>query len=268
MLDRFIQVRYNQPAFILSPKVSCFGGVSESKIDLCESGCNQMVERSAILRQIPLFRDLPPERLEKLASLLQEKSYEENRALFHAKEPGSALFILKSGRVKVTLTDRHGKEVILRVLHPGEFFGEMALLDGHPRSATVTAIERSRVFILEQASFLQLIRQDPQWSLKMLATLSRRLRKANEKIGAAIFSDAYGKVARTLIDLIPEGGMTASNGIWIDLKLTRQELAAMAGVTRETFIRILKEFEKAGSVRVEGKQVVILRQADLSREVF
>jgi CRP-like cAMP-binding protein len=227
-----------------------------------------MVERNVILRQIPLFRDLSPDHLEKVSALLQEKSYGENRVLFHAKEQGSSLFILKSGRVKVTLTDRHGKEVILRVLLPGEFFGEMALLDGDPRSATVTAIERSQVFILERASFLQLIQQDPQWSLKMLATLSRRLRKANEKIGAAMFSDAYGKVSRVLLDLIPEGGMTSPNGIWVDLKLTRQELAAMAGVTRETFIRILKELEKAGSIRVEGKQVVILKQDDLSREIF
>ena len=227
-----------------------------------------MVETQIILRQIPLFRDLSPEHLEKLAAFLQEKSYGKNKVLFHADEPGASLFILKSGRVKVALTDRHGKEVILRVLQPGEFFGEMALLDGHPRSATVVAIERSQVFILERASFLQLIQQDPQWSLKMLATLSRRLRKANEKIGAAIFSDAYGKVSRVLLDLIPEGGLKTDEGIRLDVNLTRQELAAMAGLTRETFIRILKEFERAGVVRTEGKQIVILKQADLSREAF
>lgn len=226
-------------------------------------------EKQLVLRHVPLFYDLSPEELGKLAPLLREGSCRKNEVLFRTNDPGSTLFILRSGRVKVTLTDRHGREVILRVMQPGDIFGEMAILDGYPRSATVTALEKSHVFMLDRDSFLRFIQEHPHWSLKMLATMSRRLRKANERIGSAILSDAHGKVSRVLLDLIPEGEWEGKKeGIRVRLALTRQQLAAMAGVTRETFIRVLKEFERAGSIRTEGKEIIIVNQADLSREVF
>ncbi|MBI3804733.1 MAG: Crp/Fnr family transcriptional regulator [Nitrospirae bacterium] len=221
-----------------------------------------------LLLQVSFFEDLSLEQLERLVPLLNEGTYRKNEVLFRANDPGSTLFILGSGRVKVTLTDRQGKEVILRLLQAGEIFGEMALLDGYPRSATVTALEKSHVYMLEREAFLRFIQGNPHWSLKMLATMSRRLRKANERIGAAIFSDAYGKVSRVLLDLIPEGEWRRAEGVQLHMKLTRQQLAAMAGVTRETFIRILKEFERAGVIRTEGKQIIILKQADLTREAL
>lgn len=225
-------------------------------------------EKYLMLRRVALFEDLSAEQLERLAPLLKEGTYRKNEVLFRANDPGTTLFILRSGRVKVTLADRQKKEVILRLLHGGEIFGEMALLDGYPRSATVTSLERSNVFMLDRESFMRFIQENPHWSLKMLATMSRRLRKANERIGAAVFSDAYGKVSRVLLDLIPEGEWRRAEGVRLHLRLTRQQLAAMAGVTRETFIRILKEFERAGSIRTEGKQIIILKQSDLSREAL
>ncbi|MDC4203983.1 MAG: Crp/Fnr family transcriptional regulator [Candidatus Manganitrophus sp.] len=226
-------------------------------------------DRQLVLRHVPFFQDLSAEELAKLAPLLREASYRKNEVLFRTNDPGNTLFILRSGRVKVTLTDRHGREVILRVLQPGEIFGEMAVLDGYPRSATVTALEKSYASTLDRDSFLRFIQSHPQWSLKMLATMSRRLRKANERISSAILSDAHGKVSRVLLDLIPEGEWEGKReGIRVRLALTRQQLAAMAGVTRETFIRVLKEFERAGSIRTEGKEIIILKQADLSREIF
>ncbi len=225
-------------------------------------------DKYLMLRHVFLFQELSAEELKKLVPLLKEGGYRKNEVLFRANDPGSTLFILRSGRVKVTLTDRHGREVILRVMQPGEIFGEMAILDGYPRSATVTALEKSQVFTLDRDSFLRFIQEHPHWSLKMLATLSRRLRKANERIGSAILSDAHGKVSRVLLDLIPDGEWEGKEGIRVRLALTRQQLAAMAGVTRETFIRVLKEFERAGSIRTEGKEIIIVRQTDLSREAL
>ncbi len=225
-------------------------------------------EKYLMLRHVLLFQDFSPEELQKLVPLLKEGSYRKKEVLFRANDPGNTLFILRSGRVKITLTDRHGREVILRVMQPGEFFGEMAILDGYPRSATVTALEKSYVFTLDRLSFLRFIQDHPHWSLKMLATMSRRLRKANERIGSAVLSDAHGKVSRVLLDLIPEGELEGREGIRVRLTLTRQQMAAMAGVTRETFIRILKEFERAGSIRTEGKEIIIVNQADLTREAL
>ncbi|MFY9271211.1 MAG: Crp/Fnr family transcriptional regulator [Candidatus Manganitrophaceae bacterium] len=225
-------------------------------------------EKQIMLRRIPFFEDLSPDQIETLVPFLEERSYRKKEVLFRVNDPGNTLFILKSGRVKVTLIDRHRREVILRVLQPGEIFGEMAVLDGYPRSATVTALEKSQAYTLNRESLLGFIQEHPQWSLKMLTTLSSRLRKANERIGVAAFSDAQGKVGRVLLDLIPQGEWDEGQGIRIHVNLTRQQLAAMAGVTRETFIRILREFEQAGSIRAQGKEITILKQAHLSQEVF
>ena len=220
----------------------------------------------AFLRQIGLFDGLSDRDLRELESIVRERSFRKNEVIFHAQEPGNALFVIKRGRVKISMDDRSGKETILRILEAGDFFGEMSLLDGEPRSATVSSLEPCQALILSRDQFLQFIPRHPQVVLKMLTALSRRLRKADEKISRLVFADAYEKVASVLLDIIEERKIPLNIGTEIPLSLTRQDLAELAGLSRETLTRVIADFQRAGLVRIEGRRVSVVNPAKLKRE--
>jgi CRP/FNR family transcriptional regulator/CRP/FNR family cyclic AMP-dependent transcriptional regulator len=219
------------------------------------------------LKKVPLFSDLDDEELHKLASIVREQNYKRRTTIVRVDDPGGALYILKSGLVKITIEDQHGDEMILRILYPTDFFGEMSLLDGMPRSATVTAQEPSEVLTISREHFLNIIEQSPKILLKMTAVLSQRLRNTNELIHSLAFFDVYGKVARLLLNLAAERGRVTEQGTVIDMRLTQQELAELAGMTRETMARTLREFQQAGCIRVESGIISILEVDMLRREV-
>jgi len=219
------------------------------------------------LTKVPLFSELDDGELHQLASIVREQHYRKHTTIVYVDDPGGALYILKSGLVKITIEDQHGDEMILRILYPTDFFGEMSLLDGMPRSATVTAQEPSEVLTISREHFLSLIEHSPKILLKMTAVLSQRLRKANELIHSLAFYDVYGKVARLLLNLAAERGRVTEQGTVIDIRLTQQELAELAGMTRETMARTLREFQQAGCIRVESGIISILELDMLRREV-
>src|SRR5712691_9337409 len=152
------------------------------------------------LKKVPLFSELNEDELHQLASVVREQHYKKHTTIVHVDDLGSALYILKSGVVKVTIEDQHGDEMILRILYPTDFFGEMSLLDGEPRSATVTTQEVSEVLMMSREHFLSIIEHSPKILLKMTAVLSKRLRQTNELIHSLAFYDVYGKVARLLLN--------------------------------------------------------------------
>src|SRR2546421_7737438 len=218
------------------------------------------------LKKVPLFLELDDAELHQLTSVMREQHYKKHTTIVRVDDPGGALYILKNGLVKITLEDQHGYEMILRILYPTDFFGEMSLLDGMPRSATVTAQEASDVLIMSREHFLSIIEQSPKILLKMTAVLSKRLRQANELIHSLAFYDVYGKVARLLLNLAAERGRVTEQATVIDMRLTQQELAELAGMTRETMARTLREFQQAGCIRVESGIISILEVAMLQRE--
>jgi CRP/FNR family transcriptional regulator/CRP/FNR family cyclic AMP-dependent transcriptional regulator len=155
---------------------------------------------------VSLFSELDDAELRQLAGVVREQHYKKNVTIFHINDPGTALFILKSGLVKITIEDQSGREIILRILYPTDFFGEMSLIDGMPRSATVTTEEPSDALIIYREQFVGLIEKSPKILLDMAAVLSRRLRKVNELVRSLAFYDVYGKVARVLLNLATERG--------------------------------------------------------------
>jgi CRP/FNR family transcriptional regulator/CRP/FNR family cyclic AMP-dependent transcriptional regulator len=219
------------------------------------------------LTKVPLFSELNEEEFSQLASIVREQHYKKHTTIVHVDDPGSALYILKNGLVKVTIEDQHGYEMILRILYPTDFFGDMSLLDGMPRSATVTTQEPSEVLTISREHFLSIMEKSPKILLKVAAVLSKRLRKANELIHSLAFFDVYGKVARVLLNLAAERGRATEQGTVIDMRLTQQELAELAGMTRETMARTLREFQQAGCIRVESGIISILEVGMLQREV-
>lgn len=226
-----------------------------------------MMTYTDFLKNVPLFSELDEDELQQLATVTREQHYKKHTTIVHVDDPGNALYILKNGLVKITIEDQNGYEMILRILYPTDFFGEMSLIDGMPRSATVTTQDASEILTIARDHFLPIIEKFPNILLKMASVLSKRLRKANELIHSLAFFDVYGKVARVLLNLAAERGRETEKGTMIDMRLTQQELADLAGMTRETMARTLREFQQAGCIRVESGVISILALDMLRREV-
>lgn len=210
------------------------------------------------LKNIPIFSDLDDETLRKIykSGLLQ--NFRKNSVILSEEDAGSAMFFIVEGKVKVSRSSGDGKEVILAILNESDFFGEMAILDGMTRSATVTAVEDSKLFIIQRAEFLELLRNFPDVSIALLQELSRRLRAATMKIKALSLKDAEGKVATVLLQIADEVGKIKQGIVEIEDLPYQQELANMAGTSRETISRTLHSFAKKGMIELEGSKVKIL----------
>jgi CRP/FNR family cyclic AMP-dependent transcriptional regulator len=204
------------------------------------------------LATIPLFSGLPPEELERFAELTRERSYPKGSVILFQDDPGDSLFVLRDGRVKVVLIGEDGREVILGVLEPGAHFGELALIDDQPRSAHVIAMEDAQLLVLRREDFRRRVEANPTVAWALLSELSRRLRRADVKIGGLVLLDVPGRIARLLLDLADESGSEQ-----IEKPLTHQTIAQMIGASRETVSRAMKEFQDAGLIRVERRRISV-----------
>ena len=220
------------------------------------------------LKCISIFSALDEQDISEIASVTEMKSYKKNRVIFNQGDTGNVLFILMSGLVKIFLTDKDGKENILKVIYKNDFFGEMSLLDGHFRSATIIALENSEALLIDREDLFQLIQRIPLIGYNMMVVLSRRLRAANNEIASLNFLDSNGKVARVLLGFATNRGKQESGNIVIDLPISRQEMAEMAGVSRETFSRILNKFKATGCIKVKGKKIIVINQEILKEKAI
>jgi CRP/FNR family transcriptional regulator, cyclic AMP receptor protein len=212
------------------------------------------------LATIPLFSGLPEEELERFAELTRERSYPKGSVILFQDDPGDSLFVLRAGRVKVVLIGEDGREVILGVLEPGAHFGELALIDDQPRSAHVIAMEDAQLLILRREDFKRRVEANPTVAWALLTELSRRLRRADVKIGGLVLLDVPGRIARLLLDLANETGSEL-----IEKPLTHQTIAQMIGASRETVSRAMKEFQEAHWISVERRQITIADRAALEQ---
>lgn len=218
------------------------------------------MENIEFLKNVPIFSELDDDTLIKLSQLGTLKSFDKDSIILSEQDAGSALFVMVSGKVKVARVsnDDKNKEVILTLLNPSDFFGEMALLDGLARSATVTSIEDSKVFIIQRNDFLDLIKEHPDVSIALLQELTQRLRAAGMKIKALSLKDAEGKVATVLLQLADDMGRIKQGVVEIEKLPYQHELANMAGTSRETISRTLHSFAKKGLVELEGTKLRII----------
>jgi CRP/FNR family transcriptional regulator, cyclic AMP receptor protein len=210
-----------------------------------------------VLHRMSLFADLSKDELQMVAQITEQRQYGRNQAIIRAGEQGNVFLLLIEGTVRVSVEGNHGKTITLGILYPNDFFGEMALLDGLPRSATVTALQESQVLVISRKDFLECIQKIPQIATKMIVALSLRLRRADQQVGNLAFLRAPRRVARTLLDLALGHGYRVDEGVAVDLHFTRQELAALAGMSRETFARILSKFQQVGVLTVERRRFLI-----------
>ncbi len=210
------------------------------------------------LRTIPLFTQLSDEEVTRVTQAARERTYPKNSVILFEDDPGDALYVVLTGEVKVVLIGEDGREVILSILRSGDFFGEMSLIDNQPRSAHVIATEASNLMVLRRDEFRDCLEQTPRIALGLLQALSRRLRRADDKIGGLVLLDVTGRVARVLLELADE-----HDGERVPRKITHHMLAQMIGSSRETVSRTLRELADQGLIQVSRKDIAILDRSRL-----
>jgi CRP/FNR family transcriptional regulator, cyclic AMP receptor protein len=213
-----------------------------------------------LLRNVAIFAYLDDAALGGLARFVEPREFGAGAVIVGQDDPGEALYVLASGKVKVVLYGESGREIILSLFRtPGDFFGEMSLLDDQPRSATVIALERSTLLSLSRADFRTHLKAHPRTALEVLAELSRRLRRADEVIGNLALLDVYGRVARWLREQAESDGEETDEGVVIRQRPTQQEIAGLIGTSRETVSRALSELARRGHIAVSGKRILLRR---------
>lgn len=218
-----------------------------------------------LLNNIPLFEGLSDESLEKIQSFGNRQQFKKDSIILVESEEGTALFFIISGKVKVTLQNKEGKEVILSMLSENDFFGEMAIIDGTNRAATIVACEPTELFIIKRDDFLKLISIYPEISIALLQEISKRLRYADLMIKSLSLNDAEGKVAVVLIQFAFDYGKIKNGVVEIDKAPTQQEIAKMAGTSRETVNRVLGTFTKSRQIEIEGSSIRIINFEEFSK---
>ena len=215
------------------------------------------MDEREVLRTVPIFSELSDEDITSLAKLASRKRYPKDTVVFFENEEGDFFFTILEGRIKVTILGDDGREVILSVLGPGDFFGEMALLDNEPRSATAIAVEESELLSLHRNDFQTVLNDNKSITSALIRVLSARLRLANHQISTLALLDVYGRVARVIVDMAREEGKRLRDGRIAFRRATHQEIANRIGTTRETVTRMLKDLERQGLIHVEGKEIVV-----------
>jgi CRP-like cAMP-binding protein len=207
---------------------------------------------------VPIFSDLDPQTIEEISQLGSKKKFAKDSVILFEHETGSALFIIAKGKVKISRVSSDGKEVILTILNKSDFFGEMSILDGFARSANVTAMEDSEIFIIQRNEFINLLETHPQITLALLMELTKRLRAADMKIKSLSIKDAEGKVGSVIIQLADDIGKIKQGVVEIEKLPYQHDLANMAGTSRETISRTLHSFADKGLIELNGSSIRIL----------
>jgi CRP/FNR family transcriptional regulator/CRP/FNR family cyclic AMP-dependent transcriptional regulator len=213
---------------------------------------------------VPLFANLSPADRRAISSGLIQRTFASGDTIVHEDDDEhQTFFIIVSGSVHVAVNSSEGKQAILATLRSGEFFGEMAVLDGEPRSASVVAAEPCRLLMLYRKAFLDILQRYPKIAIAMLIEMSRRQRRSNRHINTLSMMSVYGRVAEVLLQLAKEHGRKTGSMIIIDKRPTHQTIAEMAGTSRETVSRVLSQLQKKRYLTMDRKRLVILNEAKL-----
>ena len=213
-------------------------------------------ERTMTLKAVPFFTQLSDKELDTIRAVAAEKTYPKNAVVLTEGEMGDSLYMIMSGKVKVFIGDEEGREIILKILGPSTFFGEMSMIDKQPRSASVTTIEPSTFLVLTHSSFERCVEQQPRIGNLVMQMLAQRVREADRKIGTLALMDVYGRVASTLLEL----SVYNDGKLVVGEKLSQQDLANMVGASREMVNRILKDLSDRGFISIESKSITIINR--------
>jgi CRP-like cAMP-binding protein len=227
------------------------------------------MDRAALLRSIPAFAGLNDQQSRMLAARLELCQFARRATIFSQGSPGDALYIILHGQVRIFRSGEGGRELLVAIYRDGEFFGELALLDGKPRSASATTMRPTTLLALQRADFLETLCACPSVAIAVLEALASRLRRSTVAADELANASAAQRVTRWLVELAARHGQADGERVRIALRLTQDDLAGLAGTTRETANRVLGRLQDQRLIRIEraGITVMNLRAlADLADE--
>jgi len=207
----------------------------------------------SMLPKVEIFAGLGDEELAALESTSVTRNYPRNTVVINENDFADSLYVIESGRVKVYCSDKNGKEYIMNTLGPGDYFGELALLDDDRRSASVRTLEKSTFTIIFKDDFKGVMDRHPNIAQTLIANLTRRVRKLTENVKSLALQDVYGRVTKVLTSLAEPRG----DSYYIEERLTQQDIADRVGASREMVARILKDLAIGEYISFEGKNIVI-----------
>ncbi|MGD8861036.1 MAG: Crp/Fnr family transcriptional regulator [Myxococcales bacterium] len=211
-----------------------------------------------LLRNVSLFVDLTDEELDSIAALSHRKRFGAREAIVRQADPGGEMFVIVSGHLKVVSSDPEGRDTALSIMGPGEVFGEVTLLDGGPRSATIIALEPSELLSIRRDAFVRFLETSPGTSIKLLSVLSDRLRRLTERAEDIAFLRVGGRLAKRVSQLADDYGERRADGsVRISFKLSQQEMGDLVGATRESANKQVRHWEQAGIVSQQSGHLIV-----------
>ncbi|NMM05845.1 Crp/Fnr family transcriptional regulator [Polaromonas sp.] len=216
-----------------------------------------MVSNLELIRRVPLFSMLTASQATSVADAVVKRRFKRGEAIVEQGKKSNALSIILTGRARVVTTDSRGREVILATMHPGDYVGEMSLIDDEPHSATVSAEIQTDILVLGRQEFASCLPEDSSMTYAVLKGLVQRLRHADRKIESLALMDVYGRVARALLESAAED--SAGNTVIRD-KVSRQDLAKMVGASREMVSRVMKDLEERGFIETRDDGSLLVKE--------
>ena len=210
-----------------------------------------------ILNSINIFSELSDEECKSLQKFFKPRKYLKNSMIILEEEYGDLVFVVQSGTIKITRVNDEGKEVILALLGPGEIFGELAILDGEARSANALAQENCELMAINKEDFLDILKNNFSVCFNVMCELAKRLRKSDQQIEALSLSDAEHRIGVSLLNLAEDMGVIRKGKVTIQNLPFQQDIANMAGTSRETVSRVLKILENKSMISKEGHTLMI-----------
>ncbi|HLA28267.1 MAG TPA: Crp/Fnr family transcriptional regulator [Syntrophales bacterium] len=217
------------------------------------------------LRHVPLFQHLSEDDRIRLAESIKLQRLKKGEILFNKGGAGDALYIIKKGRIKIFLSSHAGDEVLLTIFSEADFFGEMALLDGMPRSADAVAIEPTELLLLNRNDFISFLNHNSNAVQAVLQSLSQRLRRTDDLLEDTCFLQISERFAKKLVELATQHGRQEGDMIFIDLFLTQKDMASMVGATRESINKELRTLREKGLVSIQENMICIHNLERLKR---
>jgi CRP/FNR family transcriptional regulator, cyclic AMP receptor protein len=214
--------------------------------------------KRALLRNHPIFRGLAPPVIERFASSMEQSRVARGGIIFAKGDAGTGLMGVLAGSVKISVASAGGRDIVLNIIHPGEIFGEIALLDGHPRSADATAMTDCELVVIEHRDFMPFLRSEPELGLLFIEMLCARLRRTSAQVEDATFLDLPTSLAKTLLQLSEAPAPTGK------VVITQQEISQIIGRSRESTNKQLRAWAKQGWIRLERGRVCVLRSEKLA----
>lgn len=211
------------------------------------------------VKKVAIFSELDNEKIAKLNKLVKHRKYKNGELIYMEEKIGKNIYIIESGLVKLYRSNQKGNQYILRLLKEGDFFGELVLFKDEKLNSSAEAVGDCSICLLAKNELEKLIKSSPELSHKLLAAITSRLNKAENKLKSLALEDAKEKTMRLLLELARESGIKKDNGIIVDLPLSREGLANLIGTTQETLSRKLSELQQEGMISIQGQKTVLIK---------